>query len=78
MTLLYYKILSWLYCYFLNLFRICIYVGPFPTCILKPQIEYICYVSPVLTTLKTVRYTKRTCTLAKFHIVARYTKILNA
>ena len=32
----------------------------------------ICYVSPVLTTLKTVRYTKSTCTLAKFHIMARY------
>jgi len=30
-----------------------------------------CYVSSVLTTLKTLRYTKRTCTLAGFHIVAR-------
>jgi len=31
----------------------------------------ICYVSPVLMTLDTVRYTKHTCTLAKFHIMAR-------
>ena len=29
----------------------------------------ICYISPVLTTLDTVRYTKHTCTLAKFHIM---------
>ena len=30
----------------------------------------ICYVSPVLTTLKTVRYMKHTCTLTKLHILA--------
>jgi hypothetical protein len=30
-----------------------------------------CYISQVLTTLKTVRYTKRTCTLAKFHLMAK-------
>jgi hypothetical protein len=29
-----------------------------------------CYVSAVLTALKTVRYTKHTCTLAKVHIMA--------
>ena len=34
------------------------------------RIEYTCYVSPVLTTLKTVKYTKHTCTLARFHIMA--------
>ena len=30
-----------------------------------------CYVSPVLTTPGTVRYTKHTCTFAGFHILAR-------
>ena len=30
-----------------------------------------CYVSPVLTTLKTIRYMKHTCTLTKLHILAR-------
>ena len=34
------------------------------------------YVSPVLKALKTLRYTKRTCTLAGFHIVAR-SQLLN-
>jgi hypothetical protein len=35
-------------------------------------ISYICYVSKALTPLQTVRYMKHTCTLAKFHILARY------
>ena len=54
MALLYYKNLSLLYCYFLNLFRICIYVGPSPTYILKSQIEYTCYIAQCLTALNTV------------------------
>ncbi len=32
--------------------------------------DAICYVSPVLTPLQTVRYMKHTCTLAEFHILA--------
>jgi hypothetical protein len=31
-----------------------------------------CYISPVLTTLDTVRYTKHTCTLVRFQIMASY------
>jgi hypothetical protein len=30
-----------------------------------------CYVSPVLTALEIVRYTKHTCTLARYQIMAR-------
>ena len=32
----------------------------------------ICYVSPALTPLQTVRYTKRTCTLTKLHILVSH------
>jgi len=32
----------------------------------------ICYVSPVLTPWKSLGYTKHTCTLARFHIMASY------
>ncbi len=34
-----------------------------------------CYLSPVLTTLKTVRYMKHTCTLTKLHILASKYKV---
>jgi hypothetical protein len=33
--------------------------------------DFYCYVSLVLTTLKTLRYTKRICTLAGLQIMAR-------
>ena len=40
----------------------------------KKRTSAICYVSQVLTPLRTLRYTKRTCTLAGFHILARKRK----
>jgi hypothetical protein len=35
-------------------------------------VTFYCYISPVLTTPDTVRYTKHTCTLVRFQIMARY------
>jgi len=35
-----------------------------------------CYVSKVLASLKTVRYTKHTCTIAELQVLARYIKSL--
>ena len=46
-------------------------MGATPNDCVRPSSGCICYVSPILTTLKTVRYTKHTCNLAELHVLAR-------